>query len=299
MGKKSLHPQNYAFKIKAFVALIIITGLLVISTNVQSFAFLTKTPKSDKDFIISLPTSPSPPSGTPRSKQATPRGVELRVDRSWLLQVGVPPTTEGSDPRGWTPHLLPPTLEQWQDSTNSGDYFSGVAPTKVGYLVWSQFPVKVYVETPKSLREEQGKAWVKHVLQAVGEWSVYLPLAIVEQREIADITIIRKSPPLQFNRDSKRPRARSALTTYDLYTKENILYHRFQILLSPSQTGKYLVASARHELGHALGIWGHSPLESDVLYFSQVRNPPTISARDVNTLKRVYQQPTSLGWSVQ
>ena len=36
--------------------------------------------------------------------------------------------------------------------------------------------------------------------------------------------------------------------------------------------------------------------ETDVLYFSQVRNPPAISARDVNTLKRVYEQPTRLGW---
>jgi predicted Zn-dependent protease len=33
-----------------------------------------------------------------------------------------------------------------------------------------------------------------------------------------------------------------------------------------------------------------------VPYFSQVRNPPPISPRDVNTLKRIYQQPTSLGW---
>jgi predicted Zn-dependent protease len=68
--------------------------------------------------------------------------------------------------------------------------------------------------------------------------------------------------------------------------------------LSPSQTGNYVVAAARHELGHALGIWGHSPLQTDALYFSQVRNPPTISSSDVNTLKRVYQQPTSLGWSL-
>ncbi|MFN4955672.1 MAG: peptidase, partial [Aphanizomenon sp.] len=34
------------------------------------------------------------------------------------------------------------------------------------------------------------------------------------------------------------------------------------------------------------------------MYFSQVRNPPFISVRDVNTLKRVYEQPTGLGWSV-
>ncbi len=48
-------------------------------------------------------------------------------------------------------------------------------------------------------------------------------------------------------------------------------------------------------LGHALGIWGHSQLETDALYFSQVRKPAFISVRDVNTLKKVYEQSTALG----
>ncbi len=197
------------------------------------------------------------------------------------------------------PHPLPPKLVHWQDSTNSGDYFSQVATTKVGYLVWSQFPIRVYVETPEAVGSKQIQAWVNSVLQAVQEWNVYLPLIIVEQPDVANITIVRKAPPLQISPGSKIPRARSAQTTYELYINSNqILSHRFTILLSPSQTGAYLQAAARHELGHALGIWGHSPLQTDALYFSQVRNSPPISSRDVNTLKRVYQQPTSLGWSL-
>ncbi|MEH2355194.1 peptidase [Nostoc sp.] len=195
-------------------------------------------------------------------------------------------------------HPLPPTLAQWQDKTNSGDYFSQVTTTQVGYLVWSQFPIRVYVEPPKAVSEKQAQAWVNAVLQGVQEWSNYLPLTIVEQPEIADITIVRKAPPLQISPGSNIPRARSAQTTYELYTSNKVLSHRFTILLSPSQTGEYLIAATRHEFGHALGIWGHSPLQTDALYFSQVRNPPPISPRDVNTLKRVYEQPTTLGWSL-
>ncbi|OYD98451.1 peptidase [Nostoc sp. 'Peltigera membranacea cyanobiont' 213] len=195
------------------------------------------------------------------------------------------------------PHPLPPTLAQWQDSTNSGDYFSQITTTQVGYLVWSQFPVRVYVELPKAISEKQAQVWVKSVLQGVQEWNTYLPLIIVEQPEIADIAIARKVPPLQISPGSNIPRARSAQTTYELYTSNNVLSHRFTILLSPSQIGEYLIAATRHEFGHALGIWGHSPLQTDALYFSQVRNPLPISSRDVNTLKRVYEQPTSLGWS--
>ena len=250
------------------LGLAMIAGLLVILTNVQSgFVFaaftntLTKTTQYSND-LRSLTPSPSSPSSLPKS------------------------------------HPLPPTLTQWQDKTNSGDYFSQVTPTQVGYLVWSQFPVQVYVEPPSSVSGKQAETWVNAILQAVQEWSAYLPLAVVEKPEVADITIVRKAPPLQTSPDNKIPRARSAQTTYVTYIKNNVLLHRFTILLSPSQTGQYLIASARHEFGHALGIWGHSPLQSDALYFSQVRNPPPISARDVNTLKRVYEQPSTLGWSL-
>lgn len=212
-------------------------------------------------------------------------------------------------------HPIPFPLSQWQDRTNSGDYFSDVQPTEVGYLVWSQFPVKVYIEpgarspslfTYTSQREQ---AWVDAVEAAVREWSVYFPLETTLNADIADITVLRSPPPLvssQQNSSEPKPwdrnyRIRSAETRYDLYisraeSQPGRLIHRCTILLRPNQTPQYLQAAARHELGHALGIWGHSPLQTDALYFSQVRQPPAISLRDVNTLKRVYEQPTRLGW---
>lgn len=205
-------------------------------------------------------------------------------------------------------HPLPTALLQWPDN-QSGDYFSQIKQVPVGYLVWSQFPVKVYVQRPNvneiSSKSQQFQIWVEKVLQAIAEWSIYLPLILVDRPEIADIKIERSAPAFKptFNRITRQfdlPRARSAQTRYELYVKKEldkpaILSHRYIIQLSPTQAGDYIQAAARHELGHALGIWGHSPLETDSMYFSQVRNPPPISVRDINTLKRIYQQPTRLG----
>ena len=202
------------------------------------------------------------------------------------------------------PHPLPPTLAQWQDVNKNGDYFSQVTPTEVGYLVWSQFPVRVYIErASKDRGAEAAQRWVKAVLQAVQEWNVYIPLEVVDRQDKADINILGLAPPLRTSLTGKISRARSAETRYELYisntSNPGILSHRCTILLRPSQTSQYLQAAARHELGHAMGIWGHSSMATDALYFSQVRNPPLISPRDINTLKRVYEQPTRLGWSAK
>jgi len=217
-------------------------------------------------------------------------------------------------------HPLPPTLAQWQDPENLGDYFAAIQPTDCGYLVWSKFPVKVYIEpVPETqaagFERDRAQAWVMAVTKAVRDWSIYLPLEMVAALETADIQIHRHALPLQTRPERARPenapaalpRIRAAETRYQVFVDRSgqtsdhasaILSHRFTVYLSASQTAAYTEATARHELGHALGIWGHSPVQTDVLYFSQVRNPPAISHRDINTLKRIYQQPTRLGWAV-
>ncbi len=50
-----------------------------------------------------------------------------------------------------------------------------------------------------------------------------------------------------------------------------------------------LLATATHEFGHALGIAGHSPDPSDVMYAQhQPGQDVLLSVRDVNTIKTIY-----------
>jgi predicted Zn-dependent protease len=184
-------------------------------------------------------------------------------------------------------HPLPAVLTQWHD--RSGDYFDRVEKTEPDYLIWSRFPVKVYVQPA----DQRSHTWVNLMMQAVDEWKVYFPLELIDAKDGADILIDRASIPLKF---PPTERVRFADTRFELYEQDGVLRHRVTVRIQPNRPDLSMLAAARHELGHALGIWGHSPLETDVMYFSQVRTPPPISARDVNTLKRVYEQPTRLGW---
>jgi predicted Zn-dependent protease len=201
-------------------------------------------------------------------------------------------------------HPLPTSLAAWRDPEQQGDYFAQIQPTEVGYLVWSEWPVQVYIEPASDgiapWQHQQSQTWVEAVTQAVADWQPYVPLVITNQPEAAQISIWRRTPALQ-HQGNQDFRSRSAETRYTLYIQRQDssaakLTHRCSVTIRPSQTSDYIQAAARHELGHALGIWGHSSKETDALYYAQVRHPAAISVRDINTLQRVYQQPTRLGW---
>jgi predicted Zn-dependent protease len=201
-------------------------------------------------------------------------------------------------------HTLPQSLALWKQN-NQGNYFDQIETTPLGYLVWSKFPLKVYVDSvapENNAASQRFQEWTAAARKAIAEWNIYLPLQEVIVKDTADILVLRTTPEraVKLNLDTGLydiPRAVAAQTNYKFYLTEDPVAIAFRMTMevSPNFTGVSLLATIRHEFGHALGIWGHSPKSRDALYFSQVQDPPGISARDVNTLKKIYQQPTRLG----
>lgn len=212
-------------------------------------------------------------------------------------------------------HALPQSLTFWEQN-NQGDYFDQIETTPLGYLVWSKFPLKIYVDSVTSentAANQRFQQWTAAARKAIAEWNVYLPLQEVQTKDTADILILRSTPArkTKLNPETRLydiPRAVAAQTNYEFYLTpkpeaiakrtRRVISLRMTMEVSPNFTGTSLLGTIRHELGHALGIWGHSSKPDDALYFSQVSDPPSISPRDINTLKKIYQQPTRLGWKI-
>lgn len=202
-------------------------------------------------------------------------------------------------------HVLPTTLSQWVPEDNATDYFAEIKPSPLGYLIWSEFPVKVYRSSPDSQASaatlERQKQWQQGVDQAIADWSPLIPMVIIDDAETADIVIERQAPPVQRSVSPDTGKVeysfgRNGLTTYRFYLDpENVLRHKMLVTLSPHQGAIATETTARHELGHALGIWGHSLDEKNLLYYSQTTQLKSITDADINTLKKIYQQPTRLG----
>lgn len=201
---------------------------------------------------------------------------------------------------------LPETLKELPWETED-DYFNELDSHPAGALIWRSFPVKVYISQPDPDLSSSGlKAftqWQEAAKKAIALWHPYMNMIQVDNQEEAEIMILRQPPKIkaEINRETglyNLPRNPAATTRVQFYlTPDNPpqLKHKMAIEVSPHQTFEYLISNISHEMGHALGIWGHSNNEQDIMYYSHTREIPQISPRDINTLKKVYQQPTRLG----
>lgn len=231
--------------------------------------------------------------------QAQPQDRDaLEAYKSRLLQLqqqdqGTPSTstdtdsTDPGDPFQPIQHRLPSGLARLPDNEALGDYLDRIDALLPGstYLRWTNYPVDVYIQS-------DNQAWFDLVQVALDLWTPYIPLNRVGNPNNADI-VIERMP-------NQGVVAGIAKNT-DLYLDtDGNLQHKVSITIgeNPVAGPLQISAVATHELGHALGLWGHSGDPDDIMFASLNSLKSEISDRDLITIKKVYEQPTLIGTPV-
>lgn len=167
-----------------------------------------------------------------------------------------------------------------------GNYFDRVAMVSDGRLTrFAKLPITVYVEG----LEVQGKEFADDLRYALKEWEDcsdgMVKFQLVDLPDGANICVswVRKLEPI----DQEHP-----LGMAELHRAGKDEFHvEMRISTRDNMTGKPLTHEQMktvllHEFGHAIGLWGHSKDEADVMYYASDSLHPT--PRDSRTIKMVY-----------
>ncbi len=183
--------------------------------------------------------------------------------------------------------------------------FSNLDPDYLGQLMadnsvhqWrsTRIPLKVYIEPDSSCRGfhqefvEIAKSAFITWYQASGK---KLSFDFVESKPESDIEIEWTDGVLKVG-DEKYERTKAGLTTTtrrnDFIEHARIQIRTVRAFSKDGEPSDRIKETALHEIGHALGINGHSTNTADIMYFGNTaRQLPALTRRDKATLSRLYQ----------
>jgi predicted Zn-dependent protease len=194
----------------------------------------------------------------------------------------------------------PQTLEPSRYVPSASDYYGEIAESSESER-WRSFPVKVWIGNVPNGN------WAQGTREAFNIWHDMVPLELTAEMDEADI---------RFNWDNSVEGGGEAGEEIDWVQFRRVgneLTGRKVAFVSVDLSRRWskdeMRAIALHELGHALGIKGHSDSKNDIMYWQmqekshQVRVPGVYypyawkslvskpSQRDLNTLIRLYNTP--------
>lgn len=163
-------------------------------------------------------------------------------------------------------------------SNDSGNYIK-----EIRYVKWTSMPIKVWVES--GIYSASAK---KAFMQWQSKTQNVVSFNFVDKPQEAQITVYFK-PSID-----KAPSG-DALGVTRVYTDNKNIARKAQMdIKSITQTGvkqtpNQIYAVVLHEVGHALGMDGHSKNQYDVMYPSDDNYRNSLSNRDINTVKYMYK----------
>ena len=178
------------------------------------------------------------------------------------------------------------------DSYSVSDNYINYAIDSNGKLVkWNKKKITVFVSD-----SEYKNSIYKALSKYNDVFKDYFKFYITSKRDNADI-IIDVVDHFDSN-DNKDSIYMAGLTNNSFSSDDKYLSKSFVKILSKKPNSNVKVTSSEvynvaiHELGHAIGIIGHSPKNTDVMYASS--NVKTFSSRDIATIKILYSNDQDL-----
>ena len=186
-----------------------------------------------------------------------------------------------------------------ETAANAAGYGAQLHPSPYG---WVTLPVTcLWIEPVDNASDPSQNRWWTAVHQAVSGWSSELPVRFTTRQDDAHVVVLRRTPPRLLT--SSGPKARNGMARLSFEAVERNdgpkLEPRVILLVDPGLREAMTVGTAGHELGHAFGLWGHSPNPEDQMAVSSGPEPvQRPSPQDVTTLQWLRRQPSAMGTTV-
>ena len=172
------------------------------------------------------------------------------------------------------------------------DYFDHITTFSDGKITrFTQMPIRVYI-APMPMGIEGVETYLKSFRYAMREWEAAADGGIQFQETAAtDNADIR----VRWQRSGLTQIIDTTLGKTGLIRLSETDFEVGMVLALRESGSAGLLSEEKmrtvclHELGHAIGLWGHSPDSADMLFFAATAQRPT--GRDKTTLHKVYATP--------
>jgi predicted Zn-dependent protease len=199
--------------------------------------------------------------------------------------------------------VYPEGLQASHYVSSATDYYADIAEGSES-RIWNTFPIKV------SIGSVPNADWAQGAREAFRIWKSLFPLELTADSDEADILFNWESGTSEESHAGEEMDWVQFRRVGDALTGRKVAY--ISIALSRRWSKDEMRAIVLHEMGHALGIQGHSEAKGDIMYYQVQEKPHQVyipgviypvawkslvskpSQRDLNTLIRLYNAPGSV-----